>query len=454
MGALDIAVVLFTRDLRMHDNPALATATAGAERVVPLFVVDVHLGSAHASSANRAAFLVDCLTDLRESLRGAGADLVIRHGDPVHEAVKLARGTNAGVIHLAEDVSAYAAQRLDRLRRAAGRERIEVHAHPGVTVVPPGEVAPSIGDHFKVFTPYHRAWQHRRWRKLAARPRKLVLPGGIAAGRLPSASSIAKGTTSPQLPRGGEHEARKQYQAWRQRGLTGYADSHDDIAGDATSRLSPYLHFGCVSPLELARDAGDRQGGEPFVRQLCWRDFHHQVVAAFPAMGRDDYRSRGDCWRTDDEELRAWKEGHTGYPIVDAGMRQLAAEGWMHNRARLITSSFLVKDLYLDWRLGAEHFFDLLVDGDVANNNGNWQWVAGTGNDTRPNRVFNPLRQAERFDPVGEYVRRYVPELAGVKGGAVHRPWDLPDDERHELHYPDRIVDHGEATARFRSARA
>lgn len=196
-------------------------------------------------------------------------------------------------------------------------------------------------------------------------------------------------------------------------------------------------------------------GGAAFVRQLCWRDFHHQVLAATPQLPFEDYRSRGDEWRQDEDALAAWKAGRTGIPVVDAGMRQLAAEGWMHNRARLVTASLLTKDLYLNWRLGAAHFWDLLVDGDLANNAGNWQWVAGTGNDTRPNRVFNPLRQAERFDPDGDYVRRYVPELAGVEGSAVHRPWKLADQVRSTLEYPDPIVDHDhdQAAAEFRHRR-
>jgi deoxyribodipyrimidine photo-lyase len=451
---MDAAIVLFTRDLRLHDNPALAAAASGAERVVPMFVVDDRLGDAHATSPNRARFLVECLADLRDGLRKIGADLVVRRGDPVTAALEVARECGAGAIHLSDDVSAFATRRLDRLRNEAAAARVDVLAHPGVTVVPPGEVSPTGGTHFKVFTPYHRAWTSRRWRDLAPAPRRLELADGVSIGRLPGAAEIADGSTSPDLATGGETEARRRYRAWRQHELTDYADAHDDLAGDGTSRLSPYLHFGCLSPLELAADAEHRSGGDAFVRQLCWRDFHHQVVAAFPAMGVDDYRPRGDEWRVDDDELSAWKEGRTGYPIVDAGMRQLAAEGWMHNRARLITASFLVKDLYLDWRCGARHFFDLLLDGDVANNNGNWQWVAGTGNDTRPNRVFNPLRQAERFDPHGDYVRRYVPELAGVDGARVHRPWELPDDEREKLDYPPPIVDHAEATARFRSARS
>jgi deoxyribodipyrimidine photo-lyase len=187
------------------------------------------------------------------------------------------------------------------------------------------------------------------------------------------------------------------------------------------------------------------------VRQLCWRDFHHQVLAAFPDLPRRDYRPRGDRWSRSEQDFEAWREGRTGYPLVDAGMRQLRAEGYMHNRARLTVGSFLTKDLYVDWRKGAWHFWDLLADGEIANNAGNWQWVAGTGNDTRPQRVLNPVRQAERFDPDGVYVRRWVPELAGVRGKAIFRPWLMEGFEA--LDYPEPIVDHDDAVAEFRARR-
>jgi len=193
-------------------------------------------------------------------------------------------------------------------------------------------------------------------------------------------------------------------------------------------------------------------GEDAFARQLCWRDFHQQVLAANPQLPSRDYRPRGDRWRTDARAARAWREGRTGYPIVDAGMRQLALEGFMHNRARMIVASFLTKTLYLDWRLGAAHFAALLLDADVANNVGNWQWVAGTGNDTRPNRVLNPIRQALRFDPHGDYVRRHVPELAGVAGRAVHEPWRL-GAARRLLAYPEPLVDHDAGAREFLARR-
>ncbi len=254
---------------------------------------------------------------------------------------------------------------------------------------------------------------------------------------------------------GGETAGRRRFESWLESDGDGYADRSDDLAADATSRLSPYLHFGCLSPVEVVARAGrrDSAGARAFVRQVAWRDFHHQVLAARPATSVADYRPRGDRWRRDDDAFAAWRDGRTGYPIVDAGMRQLATEGWMHNRARLIVGSFLTKTLYLDWRLGAQHFLDLLVDGDIANNQMNWQWVAGTGTDTRPHRVLNPLRQAQRYDPQGRYVRRYVPELADLEVPEVHEPWRLPDERRRALDYPEPIVDLRDATERFRAAR-
>jgi deoxyribodipyrimidine photo-lyase len=264
--------------------------------------------------------------------------------------------------------------------------------------------------------------------------------------------------TSPGLARGGEREGRARLSAWLRGGLDAYEDKHDDLAADATSRLSPHLHFGTLSPVECVRRARERggPGADAFVRQLAWRDFHHQVLAARPRSAAEDYRTRHDDWRggrAADAEVAAWKEGRTGYPIVDAAMRQLAHEGWMHNRGRLLTASFLAKTLYVDWRIGARYFLDLLVDGDVANNQLNWQWVAGTGTDTRPNRVLNPLAQARRYDPEGAYVRRWVPELRDVGGRAVHEPWRLDPADRDRLAYPRPITDLARGLARFRRAR-
>jgi deoxyribodipyrimidine photo-lyase len=446
----ETALVLFNRDLRVHDHPALCAA-AKAERTVPLFVFDERLLGSRFAAPNRVAFMLEALRDLDDSLQEAGGRLVVRRGDPVREAIAVARECGATALHVSADWSAYARAREERLERACAEERIEFSAHPGVTVIPPGAATPASGDHFKVFTPYHRAWSGLPRRERHGAPRSLSVPPKLNQGRLPALDSLLRGKPSPNRLAGGETEGRKLMRAWLRDGLAGYEESHDDLPGDCTSRLSAHIRWGCVSPLELAHEAGERRGGAAFVRQLCWRDFHHQVLAATPSLPRRDYRPRRDRWSKSKRAFEAWQEGRTGYPLVDAAMRQLAAEGFMHNRARMTVASFLCKDLYLDWRRGAWHFWDLLSDGEIANNAGNWQWVAGTGNDTRPNRVLNPVRQAQRFDPDGIYVRRYLPELESVRGKAIFEPWRMEGFER--LDYPQPLVDHDEATAAFKAHR-
>ncbi|HEY6934896.1 MAG TPA: deoxyribodipyrimidine photo-lyase, partial [Marmoricola sp.] len=423
-----------------------------AGRVVPLFVVDEAMAGFR--NPNKASFLHDCLEDLAAELADRGAGLVVRRGHPTEEVRRLAARVHAEEVHLAADVSGYAQARQKALEEALAADGRRLVVHEGsTTAVPPGTVTPQDKDHAAVFTPYYRRWAQERLRKPLAAPRRMALPDGVRPSPLPGVGALGGGDAAPDLARGGEREARRRLTAWT-RTVGGYAEGHDDLAGDATSRLSPYLHFGCLSPTEVvARVGRDSEGAEAFVRQIAWRDFHHQMLAARPQVARRDYRPRGDRWREDDEAFQAWREGLTGYPIVDAAMRQLNTEGWMHNRARLLVASFLTKTLYIDWRRGAEHFLELLVDGDIANNQLNWQWVAGTGADTRPNRVLNPLRQAQRFDPDGDFVRRYVPELRGIAGKAVHEPWRLPEDERGALDYPAPIVDLEEAAATFRDAR-
>jgi deoxyribodipyrimidine photo-lyase len=322
------------------------------------------------------------------------------------------------------------------LARECARHRLELRVTPGLTVVPPGELRPAGGDHFKVFTPYWHAWRDTRWRQPSAAPRTVRLPPGVRAGQLPT----SVGGASPRLQPGGETTGWQRARAWLDGPVAGYGSSHDDLAGDRTSRLSAYLRFGCLSPLELAHHARRCPGGAEFARQLAWRDFFHQVTAAFPDMPRTAYRPRERQWRRDRDACDAWRAGHTGIPIVDAGIRQLAAEGYMHNRARLITAHFLTRILQIDWRPGYRHFFALLSDGDVASNAGNWQWVAGTGNNPRPGQTMNPLRQARRFDPSGDYVRRYIPELAALTTPGIHQPWRLPSPLRRQLRYPEPIT--------------
>ncbi|MFB8242642.1 cryptochrome/photolyase family protein [Kitasatospora purpeofusca] len=436
---MTVSIALFTQDLRLHDNPVLHAARTSADQVVPLFVSDPAVEAAGFAAPNRQAFLADCLADLDASLRAIGSRLTVRRGEAAEQTARIAAETGAGTVHVAAGVTAFAQRREERLRKLLG-DRLHVH-DASVTVLPPGRVTPAGRDHYAVFTPYHRAWQSAPRRTVLSAPRTLPTPDGLRSDTL-----LVDGATSPGLPPGGESAARARWRRWD---IDAYADIHDDLAADDTSRLSPYLHFGCLSPTELVTRAlrHDGPGAQAFVRQLVWRDFHHQVLAARPDAAHRDYRDRDDHWHHDEAEAEAWRQGRTGYPIVDAGMRQLAHEGWMHNRARLLTASFLAKNLYLDWRVGAAHFLSLLVDGDVANNQLNWQWVAGTGTDTRPNRVLNPLRQADRYDPDGAYVRRWVPELAHLPGPSVHRPWLFTAD------YPAPILDPEALNARFQHGR-
>ncbi len=447
------AVVLFTRDLRVRDHQPLARAVREHDEVIPVFVLEPTLLARSCGSPNRLAFLLDCLRDLDGSLRERGARLQLARGDVVREALRTAQRWQAEAVYMTADSTPYAAERHRRLGDAALAARIALRTFPGTTILAPGQLTPLGGTHYRVFTPYWRAWSRVPLEAPTRTPPRITVPPGLPDTPIPELRSLVRTPPSPSLGRGGETEARRRLQRWLRGGLANYGSLRDGLAVDGTSRLSADLHFGCLSARELLSRSSPGGAAAEFARQLCWRDFHHQVIAARPDLPSTDYRSRGDRWREDADALAAWRAGLTGFPIVDAGMRQLSSEGFIHNRARLIVASFLAKTLYVDWRAGAAHFARLLVDADVANNVGNWQWVAGTGNDTRPNRVLNPLRGAARFDPRGEYVRRHVPELAGIEGADAHEPWRLPARARRGLAYPPPLLDLSIAAERLRRTR-
>ncbi|MEV5511134.1 cryptochrome/photolyase family protein [Streptomyces orinoci] len=451
-----VSIVLFTADLRLSDHPPLRAALA-ADAVVPLFVRDPAIEAAGFAAPNRRAFLADCLADLDAGLRRRGGRLVVRSGGLVEQVCRVVTEADAGEVHMAAGHSGFAARREERLRSALAALGCRLSVHEAVTVVvPPGTVTPASSDHFAVFTPYYRQWAQIPVRPLTSAPRRVPVPEGVTSERVPAPGGSTG--SSPVLPPGGESAARSRVTAYWRRGLDDYHTTHDDLAADATSRLSAHLHFGTVSPVELVHRARRRggPGAEAFVRQLAWRDFHRQVLAARPEAAHADYRTKGDRWRTERTaaaDIDAWCEGRTGYPVIDAAMRQLRHEGWMPGRARLLAASFLTKTLYVDWRIGAAHFLHWLVDGDLANNQLNWQWMAGTGTDTRPNRVLNPVLQARRYDPDGAYVRRWVPELSGVEAGLVHQVGKLPGTARAALGYPAPVLELAEGLDRFRRAR-
>ncbi len=430
-------LAVFTRDLRLHDNPTLVAA--GPE-VVPLFVSDPDAIGRH-RSANRQAYLAECLHDLDTNLRSGGSSLVHRTGDWVETVVAVALEAQATEIHVARDVSAYAQQRLSDLGDASP---VPVRIHDSVTVIRPGSVAPASSSHYQVFTPYFRRWALEEWRPLLSTPSKL-LPHNVASDPLPE---VVEHGTSAQRQHGGESSARYDMDRWIPRARR-YKETRNSVALDGTSRLSSALHFGTLSALEVAVRAGEA-GAEAYVRQIAWRDFNAQVLMHRPRASWDDYREGGTVWNTDEDALGAWKRGETGFPLVDAGMRQLIATGWMHNRTRMVVASFLTKDLMIDWRIGARHFMDWLTDGDVANNQLGWQWVAGTGTDTNPTRIFNPTLQSERNDPEGDYIRRWVPELSGVDTAEIHDPGPLT---RAAAGYNLPIVDHHDAIRFFKETR-
>jgi len=327
--------------------------------------------------------------------------------------------------------------------------------------VGPGRVRSRTGTPYQVFTPFHRAWQEHGWPTPAGPSTGIRLAGhpDDPAGASAVAAALAE-PGLPLLPPPGEAAARDRWAAFRGGALAAYASERDRPDLDATARISPYLKVGALHPRTLLADLADRrdEGARAFARELAWREFYADVLWHRPRSAWTDLRGELSGMRYDEDPdgVAAWRAGRTGFPVVDAGMRQLAATGWMHNRVRMIVASFLTKDLHVWWPVGARHFLDHLVDGDVASNSHGWQWVAGTGTDASPyHRVFNPVGQGARFDPRGDYVRRWVPELAHLPGTLAHRPWEAPDGYAHG--YPPRIVDHDaqrrEALDRYAAAR-
>jgi deoxyribodipyrimidine photo-lyase len=416
-------MVLFTRDLRVHDHPALWEASRSATEVVPVFVADPGLLS---RSANRGRFLAECLIDLDRSLAHRGGRLVVREGDPAVETAAVATMTGCDQVFLTADVSAYARRREERLRDAIARQGIEVRTFPGHGVVEPAAVHPPGQGTYRVFTPYLRAWRAHPRRTVLPAPRTVWTPPGIEPGRLLEPARFRP--TASDLPPGGERPARQRLRGFLADGARVYGSKRDDLVADATSRLSPYLRFGCVSPGEVAALATGVDATHDWSRQLAWRDFFRQLLFREPSMTRRDLRTgRTEPTVGNESVLEAWGSGRTGIPLVDAGMRQLAREGWMHNRVRMVTASYLTRVAGIAWQEGAKVFDRHLVDGDPANNAGNWQWVAGTGASPRRGNALNPIRQARRFDPSGAYVRRHVAELEDVRDDRIFRPWVDPD---------------------------
>ena len=438
MGRVTTSVMWFRRDLRLQDNPAIHNAdAAGPDGVIPLFVLDDRLWRPTAST--RKAYLARLLADFSDRVGG----LHLVHGDPVDEVVRVARRGGAESVHVTADFTPYGSRRDRRVEQALTAHDIALVRTGSPYAVSPGRVTKDDGSGYRVFTPFFRAWKEHGWRAPAREPAGVawLRPEG-RTHQLPKADA-PEGLT---LPPHGEVAALDRWRAFLADDIADYDQTRDLPGPDRTSRMSVHLKWGTIHPRTMLADLAPLRSRGPaaYVRELGFREFyadvlHHRPDSAFgyynPPFATMEYDRPGPA-------LEAWKAGRTGVPIVDAGMRQLMGEGWMHNRVRMIVASFLVKDLHLEWQHGARHFLDLLVDADLASNQHGWQWVAGCGTDAAPYfRVFNPVTQGKKFDPDGEYVRRWVPELAHTDGARVHTPWELDEPP---AGYPPPIVDHAE----------
>ncbi|MCW2830049.1 MAG: deoxyribodipyrimidine photolyase [Aeromicrobium sp.] len=431
----------FRRDLRLSDNPAIAAATeAGPAGVVPLFVLDDTLWSRGATT--RTAYLSRLLADFSERIGG----LHLAQGEPVTEVVRVAQLAEATSVHVAADFTPYGARRDREVEAALADHGITLVRTGSPYAVAPGRITKADGTGYRVFTPWFRAWQEHGWRAPADETREVpwFRPDGPTLP-IPDATP-PDGLTLPPL---GEAAALDRWHTFLADDVADYDQTRDLPGPDRTSRMSVHLKWGTVHPRTLLADLARLRspGAEAYARELGFREFYADVLHQRPDSAFGYYNPAFETMEYDEPgaELEAWKAGRTGIPIVDAGMRQLRAEGWMHNRVRMIVASFLVKDLHLEWQHGARHFLDLLVDADLASNQHGWQWVAGSGTDASPYfRVFNPMTQGKKFDPQGEYVRRWVPELAQVPAKHVHTPWELDEPP---TDYPGPIVDHAEERA-------
>jgi len=407
----------------------------------------------HASS-NRVAFLLDAVRALRSAYRDRGGDLLVRRGSPAVLLPALAAEHDAATVHWNRDYAGLAQRRDDRVIEALEAGDRTVDRHADLLLQPPGEVLTNAGTPYQVFSPFYDKWADQD------HPPPVDPPENVAGGAdesIPTLESLGFDPPTADLQPGGHEVAEDRLAAFREEPIYDYAAARDRPADSGTSRLSADLKFGTLgirrvwratqTALDEAPDETAAQSVGEFQRQLAWREFYTDKIANEPEMVAENHRdfSRAIEWRNDPDEIDAWRRGETGYPFVDAGMRQLRAEGWMHNRLRMVVAAFLTKDLLADWRIGYRWFRRHLVDHDPANDAGGWQWAASTGWDAQPYfRVFNPTTQGERFDPEAAYITRYVPELREVEASIIHAWPDLDSERRSSLAqaYPDPIVDH------------
>jgi len=468
-------IVWFGSDLRLADNRALAAAANTGRELIACYVLDETRPHERAPGGAARWWLHHSLAAVAEDLRSRGGRLILRRGPVKSVIAGLAAETRARDVHANAGPEPEAAQLERSLQAHLEGDGVTLHTHPGAMLFPRGAVRTKGGQPFKVFTPFWKAClQLPDPGEPVEAPRRLrTFSGNLDSepleewNLLPTRPNWATGFDDLWEP--GESGAHARLEAFLEDGLTSYPDRRDrpDLAG--TSGLSPHLHFGELSPRQvwhLVRSAmaarpSARVGGDAFLRQLGWREFSYHLLNHWPTLPQAPFRPEFSDfpWRSDPGFLERWQRGQTGYPLVDAGMRELWRTGWMHNRVRMVTASFLVKHLLIPWQHGAAWFWDTLVDADLANNSASWQWVAGSGADAAPYfRIFNPIIQGKKFDPQGDYVRRWVPELGNLPASHIHEPWTAPDDMldragiKLDQDYPRPIVDHAAARARALAA--
>ena len=441
------AIFWFRRDLRLSDNPALLAALDEADEVVPLFIMDDAI--AQRAGEHRRAYLAASLEALNESL---GGSLHVISGDPIDVLTSIKKKYGAESIHCAFPFAPYGNDLDERISQSG---LVLTQVGSGYAVAP-GRVRKDDGTNYRVYTPFYRAWLAHGWRAPVAAPRNptWVTPAKKVQ-QLPK-WTVPKGVT---IQEAGEKAALDRFKSFIKRAADDYGDARNIPGIEGTSRMSPHLRWGEIHPRTMLAVLGSKKGHEVYRKEIAWREFYADVLFHNPHTSREYYDIKYKKMRYDKpgKKFEAWCEGKTGFPFVDAAMRQLVREGWMHNRTRMVVASFLVKDLHIEWRYGADIFMKYLIDNDVASNSHGWQWTAGCGTDASPYyRVFNPIEQGRRFDPEGAYIKRYIPELAHLSGDDVHEPWLVLDGL--SKGYPSPIVDHAkerlESLARLEEIKA
>lgn len=464
-------VCWFRRDLRVEDNPALHHAAATGQPVIPLFAVDEELVARAPGDGAAFDFQAECLHDLARSIDRLGSGLVVRRGNVEEIFAQIISEAKPQAVYFNRDYEPDALDRDKSISAFLESKGIEVKSFDDVVIHPPDEVLTSLGGPYAVFTPYAAKWKKLTKPVPVGRPGS-ILPARLHSDRIPGAGELGRRTTIyERTVRGGETAAKEQWSLFIREILPGYADSRDYPDRMGTSMMSAYLRFGCISPVRMYSDLRSiefetavekRSSIEKYVSELIWRDFYVSALYNYPFTVQRNFRRTFDSleWSFDETHFAAWKEGRTGFPLVDAGMRQLNETGWMHNRVRMAVASFLTKDLFVDWRRGEEYFATKLIDFERASNVGGWQWSASTGVDPAPLRIFNPTLQSRRFDVNGEYVKRWVPELEAVPTSYIHLPDKMSPTLQKEIgviigkDYPEPIVNHRDAAAAFKLAYA